>query len=312
VSAFLTLHKLTGDVRQRQAAVRAGDFLCDKVWDRQLGIFPFEWSGDEAVPEHRAYFFDCGIIARGLVRLYRETGEAKYLEMAEQCADGMLRDFVNDRDIDPILMLPGKEPAARDARWSRSPGCYQLKSALAWLEVGETLGERRYVKAYEDALDAAMAFEKGFLTLEGPTDRVMDRLHAYCYYLEGLLPRASAAEIGRALAAGIGSAESHLRATREGFERSDVCAQLLRVRLAAAQLGVAELDEEAAGQEAARAAGFQMAAHDRRVNGAFCFGRRGADLLPFANPVSSAFCLQALAQWNGRNMGERLDWRDLI
>ena len=312
VSAFLTLHELTGDARQRDAAVRAGDFLCENAWDARAGIFPFEWSAAGDVPEKAAYFFDCGIIARALARLYRKTGEEKYLERAKDCATGMLRDFVNGRDIDPILELPSKKPTPRDVRWSRSSGCYQLKSAVAWLEVGEATGERRLVQAYEDTLEAAMARQGGFLTEEGRGDRVMDRLHAYSYYLEGLLPRASTPEVAQALASGIKTAALHLRETRDSFERSDVCAQLLRVRLHAAALGAAGLDESAAEEEANRAAALQMSSGDARVDGAFCFGRRGAALLPFANPVSGAFCLQALAQWENRKTGGGLDWRELI
>jgi len=310
VSTFLMLYKLTGDEAHREAAVRAGDFLCDRAWDARCGTFPFEWSADGVLPEHWTYFFDCGIITRGLVRLYRETGEAKYIQRAEECARAMLADFVNGTDIDPILELPSKRATERDSRWSRSPGCYQLKAAMGWLEVGEATGERRLVEAYEKALDDAMGCQEGFLTAEGPGDRVMDRLHAYGYYLEGLLPRAGVPEVRQALASGIETAAAHLSEFGSGFERSDVVAQLLRVKLLAP--GAVAFEEGAALDEIRRIAAFQMSSSDRRVDGAFCFGRRGSDLLPFANPVSGAFCLQALAQCESRRCGDSPDWRELI
>jgi hypothetical protein len=67
------------------------------------------------------------------------------------------------------------------------------------------------------------------------------------------------------------------------------------------------LDDTAAGEEASRAASFQEAnSADPRVRGGFWFGRKGAQMLPFSNPVSTAFCLQALALWQDHQAGE---WR---
>ena len=48
-----------------------------------------------------------------------------------------------------------------------------------------------------------------------------------------------------------------LREIAPAFERSDVNAQLLRVRLIAHHLGMVPLDEQAAREEASRAASFQ-------------------------------------------------------
>jgi hypothetical protein len=312
LSTFLYLHKLTGDERHLDAALRTGRFLCDQAWDRSAAIFPFEWSNVGALPERRAYFFDCGIIARGLMKLHAATDSQEYLDIAAKCADAMLKDFVTARDIDPILELPSKRPLTRDERWSRSSGCYQLKSALAWLEVGERTSDRRLVDAYERALHSATSGEEGFLTAEAPQERVMDRLHAYSYYLEGLLPRSGRPEVRRALAGGIDKAGRHLREVRSTFERSDVSAQILRVRLHAARSGAVPLDEASAAEEAGWAAEFQLSTSDRATNGSFCFGRKGATMLPFANPVSSAFCVQALYQWLTRSSGDPLDWHELI
>jgi hypothetical protein len=312
LSAFLYLHKINGDETYLDAALRAGRFLCDRAWDESAATFPFEWSSNGVLPERRTYFFDCGIIARGLMKLHAATESQEYLDRSVQCAEAMWRDFVNAQDIEPILELPSKRPLARDERWSRSSGCYQLKSALAWLEIGEGISERRLVDAYERTLQSAMSSEEGFLTAEAQQERVMDRLHAYSYYLEGLLPRSGRPEVRRALAGGIDKAGRHLREVRSTFERSDVSAQILRVRLHAAQSGAVPLDETSAAEEAGWAAEFQMCTSDPATNGSFCFGRKGESMLPFANPVSSAFCMQALHQWLTRGSGDPLDWHELI
>ena len=38
--------------------------------------------------------------------------------------------------------------------------------------------------------------------------------------------------------------------------------------------------------------------------GGFCFGSRDGAALPYMNPVSTAFCLQALEHWRQFGVGE--------
>jgi hypothetical protein len=72
-----------------------------------------------------------------------------------------------------------------------------------------------------------------------------------------------------------------------------VYAQLLRARIYADRAGLAPLDRDAAEFEAARLEEFQ------RPDGGFWFGRMGGRWLPYVNPVSAGFALQALAMWQG-------------
>jgi hypothetical protein len=274
---------------------------------------PFEWAEDGNLPEHRTYFFDNGIIARGLIRLWKRTGEARYLETAIRCGESMRRDFVNPRDIDPILELPSKRPVARDARWSRSSDCYQLKSAVAWLELDECASGLGFEEEYEKALKRALATHAAFFEHEPSDSRVMDRLHSYGYFLEAILPRAERPEVRQALDEGIERAASILRRVRAGFERCDAIAQLLRVRLWADAAGAVPLNAQAAAEEASWAAAHQMESSDQRLDGGFNFGRRDGAPTNFSNPVSTAFCLQALAMWQDRLEGRPVaGWRTLI
>jgi hypothetical protein len=294
-SALTYLHSRTGKQEYLDAAVRAARYLSREVWDSAASTFPFEPGSD------RAYFFDIGIIVRGLLAVWRATGEEEFRIRAQEATLSLAFDFLGDGSFHPVISLPDKQPLPPEPqqapRWSRNPGCYQLKSALAWREIGDPHARQ----LFDAAVAFALAGHEKFLEEEKDREKMMDRLHAYCYFLEALLFTADNRE---ALAAGIVRVGQLLREVAPSFERSDVNAQLLRVRLVSHHLGIVPLDEDAAREEASRAESFQaLNATDVRLRGGFWFGRKGAQVLPFSNPVSTAFCLQALALWDDHQAG---------
>ncbi|MGC9970533.1 MAG: hypothetical protein ABSE56_08075 [Bryobacteraceae bacterium] len=312
-SALAYLHSRTGDPRYLEPALRAGRFLTRVAWNSLLRAIPFEVSPGGNPTEGHAYFFDSGIIARGLLALWRVSREAEFLETALDCAESMATDFAAGPEFHPVVVLPSKEAAPRDRRWSRGPGCYQLKAALAWCELAEAAGRAGHSVCYDGLLEYALATHAAFLPGEAERHRVVDRLHAYCYFLEGLLPRATQPDCAAALGEGLRRVADLLAATARLFERSDVYAQLLRLRIFAAALGVVPLERNAAEREVAAILEFQAAGSDPRIAGGFCFGRQGAQVLPYVNPASTAFCAQALEMWRlYRAGGFQPDWRTLI
>lgn len=302
------LYSCSGDPSYLEAAVHAARFLAESAWDSDTKLFPFEPGG-----EPLAYFFDTGIIVRGLLAVWRTTGEERLLEVAASAGRSLYRHFADGERFHPILQLPERTPLASEARWSRAPGCYQLKAALAWLELADACGEPRLAEWYEQLLNLSLASHESFLAeVEERRDR-MDRLHAYSYFLEGLLPACERAAVQCALAEGIHRAGFYLRDIAPHFERSDVSAQLLRVRLLAASAGAVPLDEPAAAEEARRAASFQLNGGNPRSDGGFAFGRLNGQVIPHVNPVSTAFCSQALEFWARARQGLPLPgWVTLI
>ncbi len=283
------------------AALRAADYLLT-AWDERNSTFPFEpvLNGSPAY----AYFFDCGIIARGLLAAWRAAGKPEYLETAKRCGLSMAFDFMAGEGMHAILRLPEKQPVPYERRWSRGPGCYQLKSAMAWRDLAQATGRRELISAYERVAAFAMATHEEFLPGDRADENVMDRLHAYAYFLEGLLPVAAQPQESAIIAEGIERISGYIRRIAPVFARSDVYAQLLRLRLYADRLGITPLDESAAAEEADVIAGFQQHEADPRIAGGFWFGRKKGDLLPFINPVSAAFCVQALVMWEQFQRGE--------
>jgi hypothetical protein len=303
-SALLYLHELTGQEIYRERAMACARFLMRKAWNARWAALPFELD-----PPTYTYFFDCGIVGRGLLAAWRATGDEECLATAMAIGRAMRADFrASDGTLHPILALPAKQPIARDTRrWSQAEGCYQLKAAMAWLELAEVSGEERFREPYEHTLDYALGTWQHFVPGPVAGDRVMDRLHAFLYFLEGLLPAAGNPRCAAALADGIGRTARYLNNPASDFVRSDVYAQLLRIRVYADGCGAVRLDRQAAEAEARQLVKFEA------PGGGYYFGRKGGQWIPHLNPVSAVFALQALEVWRAAAGGEApADWHALI
>src|SRR5690348_13209951 len=160
VSALLYFYQRTSQAEHLDAGLRAARFLTRSAWHETLETFPFE-----EVENGRglAYFFDAGIIVRGLLAAWRATDDTEFRDAAIAAGRSMLSDFPSADGIHPILALPHKRAVPREPQWSRSPGCYQLKSAMAWQELFEVTGEAAFQRGYESALAAALAGVDTFL-----------------------------------------------------------------------------------------------------------------------------------------------------
>jgi hypothetical protein len=287
-SALVYLFQVTGNEVYLAEAWQTARFLVG-TWDKGLCSFPFEH------PSQYSYFFDCGIIIRGLLAVWRETRDEELLDVSRSAARAMIADFRSGADYHPILSLPDKQPLPRTGQWSRSPGCYQLKASMAWRDVAEITGENSLTDAYLEVLESALATHSSFLPGESCQQLVMDRLHAYCYFLEGLVPMLHRPECSNAYVDGIASISKYVKEISHLFVRSDVYAQLLRARIYGTPILPIEMC--AAVAEAEALATFQAASDEPRVNGGFFFGRRAGTLSPHVSPVSTVFALQALEMW---------------
>lgn len=308
--ALLNLYQKNKDPRYLDAALNAAWYLV-RGWDEERSAVPFECDSEGG---KYSYFFDNGIIVRSLLAVWRECGNPEFLSIAQKVGDSMARDFYDGKNFSPILELPSKSPLVYEtARWSRSPGCYQLKAAMAWYELWQVTKDEKYNALYRNVLEASLARHASFLPGVDTDIPVMDRLHAYSYFLEGLLPAIKERACADAMAEGIERASGFVRKISPLFLRSDVVAQLLRARLFADQHGVLPLDEDAAQSEISTLQNFQSDDPDVRLNGGFWFGKKNGSLLPFMNPVSTAFCTQTFEMWNQYQKGQRaLQWQSLV
>ncbi len=310
VSALVWLYGRSGEREYLRAAERSASFLVDLAWSADLRIWPYEHP-DDGSAEPLAYFFDTGIIIRGLLVLWRVTGEQKWLDAAVRGGESF-EHFRSGEVFHPVLSLPSLEPLPYTPQWSRGPGCYQLKSAMAFRDLALVTGRADFRDSWERALRWALDHADEFLPAETPA-RTMDRLHAYSYFLEAILQEPDRPEIREALRVGIERVSAFLRSIRGEFERSDVNGQLLRVRVLADQIAGVDLDLAEATEEAERIPTFQAAPDaGQRFAGGFRFGDRDGQSIPHSNPVSTAFCMQALDMWADYQAGHRLDASSLI
>jgi hypothetical protein len=310
VGTLLYLSALTKQREYGTHALQAARFLTRHAWDGCA--MPFEVEPEQ---DRLTYFFDCGIILSNLLAVWRATHEQEFLDVAKALGAAMTTDFASCQgDYHPILALPGKCPVERDARrWSQSAGCYQLKAAMGWCGLSEATGDPRFGELYDRMLEGMLRNYGSFLPGHPDPCKVVDRLHAFLYFLEGVLPRATEKRCAAVLCDGIRKVSRYVAETASEFERADVYSQLLRIRIFADWLGVSPLNREAAEFEADEIRSFQAESDDPREDGGFYFGRRAGECLPFVNPVSTAFGLQALTLWELHSHGcPPVHWRTLI
>lgn len=300
-SALTFLYEKTGKQAYLDRARLTARFLCEHVWEPNLGVFPFEHPSPSDESDHLGYFFDSGIIVRGLLAVWRVTRDARLLETAAAAAHSMLEVFRSDEGFHPILSLPGLKPLPREDHWSRTVGCYQTKAALAWWEAAAITGESEMRDAYLEMIGQALLDHEDFLPGTADRLRVMDRLHAYCYFLEALWPLLDRPDCVAAYRTGLRKVSALLRHSENHLVRSDVYAQLLRARVYGAI--VIPVDVPLARHEAQTLAGFQPVSDDPRIDGGFFFGIRNGEMQQHSNPVSTAFAMQALEVWRAFETG---------
>lgn len=299
-SAMAWLFDLTRDEEYLDRARLTADFLVNCAWDAELRTFPFEHPSPSPESGHHTYFFDCGITIRGLIAVWRRTQDERLLDIAIAAGSAMIADFHSGDDYHPILELPAKRPLDRIARWSRMPGCYQLKAALGWWELAAVTGDDAFESAFLEMVYWTLRSRAGYLPGSSVPHEVMDRLHSWCYFLEGLTPVAGRPDCHQAYVDGISATGRYLKEIKSSFVRSDVYAQLLRARLRKP-----EVDCHRAAEEAEALAQFQAASDDPRIDGGFFFGRRDGELSPHVNPVSTIFSIQANEMWRQHQLSEQ-------
>ena len=304
--------RLSARAHRRSAVPGAGGyaaarFLSRAAWDRAWPTMPFEI--DPAALSlflrlrHRR--------ARPALGVARHAAEAEFLD-TRRChrAQSWSRDFAApDGGFHPVLALPDKHPPGTRTRCAGRglPGCYQLKAAHGVVGPAEATGEARLPQALRaragvcpwQPAPASCPAIRSAPKRDGSPARV------------SLFPGRSAAarRANRAAAARFPRASAAwpalLGEIAPEFERSDVYAQLLRMRLLCrpGRRGAAGPRRRAM-RSVERLEEFQVADDGQPRAAASVSGASRRAGCPIVNPVSTAFALQALALWDGCRTGK--------
>ena len=296
-------------------AARAGGFLLRHAFDMSRELFPLRVSRNQQPEARLAFFLDCSIVVRALVHLWSATNDQAYLECAERCGLALhSRMATVDGAFFPIYDLEADRAYAETGSWSVEMEVPQLKAGLALLELHKATGLGEFEHDAAALRKWCLKRHESFLPGEVDDAKVIDRLHAYCYFLEGLLPSVALdADSGRVLQFGVLRVENFLDEFGADFQRCDVMAQILRLRLYADKFGLMELDYKRAEEEAAAVAECQIQSADPKTDGGFTLTRRRGKCEPSLDTTATVFALQALEMWDQADDGGLRDpWEVLI
>ncbi len=330
ITGYLTtlmcyLYQETGDSRFLDSATGAGDWLVRTAYQPDGGfrcLFPLVPSRYE-FKHSQLYTFDTGVILSGLVNLYRATQRPLILAAAVTTADWLIRDmqkpdgtFYAVYDVDQRTMIES------DKEWSLCSGSYHTKVAIGLANLYDATRHDKYLQAAVKACDIALTFQQPdgrFISFptEGGTNS-----HPHAYSAEGLWTVGK--YLGREdyLSASVRATEWLLRwQSPEGYvprhfhdgqplynERVDVLGQTLRlasIHIGEGRIALTEETRAKLDKLVTVILRNQAESDDRRVNGAFYFGRLSSgELMPHANVWVSAFAIQGLRLYDSVLQGQ--------
>ncbi|MBU1084221.1 MAG: glycoside hydrolase family 88 protein, partial [Candidatus Omnitrophica bacterium] len=134
------------------------------------------------------YTFDSGMVLYGMISLYRDCKDNKYLEISKKIASFLMNHMRKEDGFFYASYDPAtKEKADSPWKWSTQSGSYHAKLALGFTDLYEVTGEEVYK-------DAALSLCGKAMDLQDPSGRFITsradnstHMHPHAYSAEGLL-----------------------------------------------------------------------------------------------------------------------------
>ena len=152
LAGLMNLWKATKESIYLEAAKKSGDFLVEKMWEKNKGFFayyvpeedglcdkPIKWS-DQTGSYHTK-------LSMGLIKLSDAAQDEKYAKTAEKCCEESLSLFENGRFI----------TNRKDMSTHLHPHCYSIEGLIY---AGSKLGRGDFIKAAANALKWAINLQK--------------------------------------------------------------------------------------------------------------------------------------------------------
>jgi hypothetical protein len=303
------LYKETQDARYLENARKIGDWIM--TVQGQNGTIPtaFYLSEQSVQKPSEIHSFDVGMVLDGLVCLYRESQDARYLDAAKKAADWLISIQRDDGSVPAMIDAASGEIKDNNGTWSTQAGPYHAKNVIGLLNIFDVTQDPRY-------RDSAMKLCEYALTRQKPDGQFLtygeldgSNLHPHTYTCEGLYVAGLTLKDDRYMEASKLGTVWALEQSRDGIvprhkhgetlnfnERVDVLSQVLRM---AALHGIQDERTDAIAEKLPR-----YVNHDENpaTKGGFIFGKSSTgESLPHVNAWVTMFALQALRLYGKRD-----------
>lgn len=313
ITALSFLYKLTKDDIFLKRTEHAAQWILQNAVDPSGGILTRKYIKNTV--EHYSfergniYSFDCGMVAFGMLKLYKITGDKRYLACAEKIINFLNTKMLKDDGLyHPMYDTREGRPCEENLKWSTQSGSFHCKLALCLCELAEINNDKYLFTAAKRLIGSSVrTFCKDGRFLTNISTET-SHLHPYSYTLEGLIYYSyktednSYKEIalkGFDWLAGLQEGDGGFPTESSGggrasvpFKRSDIQAQILRL----SYFMNSRFDRE---RLLEYILSFQNISRD--PYGAFLFGADEKGLfLKHSNAWCSMFALQALYLASGK------------
>jgi len=311
----------------------AADWLINNAASDRWGVKTRHYQQDMAEFESysfergKIYAFDNGMVLYGLINLYKDCKDEKYLEFSKKIADFL----INTMRKDDGTFFASYDPKTRDredlpAKWSSQSGSYHAKIALGLTDLYDVTKDDSYKDVVLDLCRASMTFQDPTGRFITSREDKSTHLHPHAYSAEGLLYAGmyfnkdefiSSAEkaVMWALDNQYEDGGIPKKFVNSGFielYRSDVLAQILR--LAVILKGLGRLDQKHAAMMEKlknKLLNFQHDSDDLQAGGFYYGFTLDGVKKKHINSWCSMFALQALIMYDeGKGQGARVKGHD--
>lgn len=279
---YLTRSILAAEWLLDKASHEKGGLKTRYYFDRKNAPKLYDFSGEVL------HSFDNGIALSGLMDLYKNVNEERYLESGKKIGD-FLVDIMQKKDGGFYASYNHKDKESKDTneKWSTQSGSFHAKIALGLLKLYGITKDEKYREATIKLCNNSLKFQEDngrFISYKEEKDT---HLHPHCYSAEGLLYSGlyfnddsylKGAEKAVKWALDIqmdngGIPSMYIKNDPIKYERSDVLAQVLRLGVIMTDLGMIDkkyiknLDKLEK-----RLLSFKYNSKDIRSNGGFLYG----------------------------------------
>lgn len=247
ITSFSWMVSEFGNLYALEAAKAASAWIVKKMDSKLLPARPAAEVNCPNDLSNMYYSFDNGMVAIGLLNLYKITNDRNHLELAQSVTDALIERFFDGEKLIARLDNSFNSIKSDDdkglVKWSTVPGAHHCKISLVLLELSRLTDNGKYAQIANSLCNYARKLQNpsGLFVTNPGSDIV--HLHPHLYACEGLIYSGiKQSDEGHFTMGvkGIKWAMEHISSSngglfrnteKESVEQSDCTAQLLRLLL---------------------------------------------------------------------------------